>query len=195
MAINIVEELLTPEVPKMLANEQIHVYVPMASYDNVGIAKYDADDFIVADGKVNIKDIYTERYDTSNIPYYIQYSANGIKTPNVWYYNDTGAILVTYKAGVQSEFDVTNNRFRELTIVDGAVTVVGEWLDAPENIIELNRRLRLKFFLGTKNEIESIAEKEDDVIYVATDGMPDIEELIYRIGVLEEQLKNCTCGN
>lgn len=55
MAINIIENLLTPEVPKMLDNEQLHVYVPNASYENAGIAKYDVDDFIIVNNKVSVK--------------------------------------------------------------------------------------------------------------------------------------------
>ena len=48
------EEMIIPEVPKVLPNEQLFIYVPIASNDNPGVAKFDNEHFSVdPDGTVH----------------------------------------------------------------------------------------------------------------------------------------------
>jgi hypothetical protein len=50
------EEMIIPEVPKALPNEQLFVYVPTASDDNLGVAKFDSEHFSVdPDGTVHFR--------------------------------------------------------------------------------------------------------------------------------------------
>ena len=53
--INIIEQVTIPEMPKVLDDEILHVYVPFATYDVPGIAAFSKDYFILTpDGKVMI---------------------------------------------------------------------------------------------------------------------------------------------
>ena len=132
---DIVERAISPFNPAtntVQNRDKYHLFAPMASTNRIGMAGFNPKDFTVNEQIVSISESVKlkllPRIDVNNIPPEIRYDGpDGFKTPNVWYYNDNGAILVTYKEGIQSEFDVTNNRFRELTIVDGAVTIVGSW--------------------------------------------------------------------
>lgn len=45
---------LVPEKPSILAEERIFVYVPKASYDNAGIAKFATDQFTILDTEVSL---------------------------------------------------------------------------------------------------------------------------------------------
>jgi hypothetical protein len=52
---NIIESIVIPETPKVLPNEKLHVYIPIATVDAKGIASYNEEDFDVIDGKVFLK--------------------------------------------------------------------------------------------------------------------------------------------
>lgn len=54
MVKNVTEEIIVPVNPKVLPREQVSVYIPTASNDNVGIASYDKHHFNVVNGKVSI---------------------------------------------------------------------------------------------------------------------------------------------
>lgn len=49
------EKLIIPETPKVIPNEQLMVYIPIATIDNPGIASYDSTYFEIVDGKVMLK--------------------------------------------------------------------------------------------------------------------------------------------
>lgn len=52
------EEMIVPEVPKALPNEQLFIYVPTASNENLGVAKFDNEHFSVdVDGTVHLRSI------------------------------------------------------------------------------------------------------------------------------------------
>lgn len=53
---NVVEQIVVPEVPKVIPNEQVYVYVPLATFDTKGVASYDNTYFTVTNGHVSIKD-------------------------------------------------------------------------------------------------------------------------------------------
>lgn len=54
------EEMIIPEVPKALPNEQLFIYVPTASNENLGVAKFDNEHFSVdPDGTVHSMSIVT----------------------------------------------------------------------------------------------------------------------------------------
>ncbi len=52
---NIVEDLVIPEVPKVIPNQEMYVYVPAATYENKGIANFDSNTLTVSNGKVSVK--------------------------------------------------------------------------------------------------------------------------------------------
>lgn len=53
---DIYEDAIVPETPKAIPNEQLFVYVPMATKDSPGIVMFDDDDFVVQpDGRVYIR--------------------------------------------------------------------------------------------------------------------------------------------
>ena len=58
MVKNIAEEVIIPESPKVIPNEQLNVYVPVASYTNKGIARFNSQHFTVTDGIVRISNDY-----------------------------------------------------------------------------------------------------------------------------------------
>ena len=47
-----IEEVILAEVPNVIPNQEVYVYVPTATYTTKGIASYDSLCFIVKDGKV-----------------------------------------------------------------------------------------------------------------------------------------------
>lgn len=54
--------LLVPEKPAILAEERIFVYVPKATYNTPGIAKFDTEQFNVYEGEVSIKQSYLTEF-------------------------------------------------------------------------------------------------------------------------------------
>jgi hypothetical protein len=58
---------IVPEKPSILAEERIFVYVPKASYDNAGIAKFAIEQFNIIDGRVTIKQSYLSQMLSSNL--------------------------------------------------------------------------------------------------------------------------------
>lgn len=58
--INIIERRLVPVKPKVIANEQVEIYVPVAGYEYPGVAAYNSDDFVVTGGIVHLK--YDDSY-------------------------------------------------------------------------------------------------------------------------------------
>ena len=53
--IDILEDIVVPESPRTVDNEQLFVYVPVATYDNKGIASFSSDDFTIENGKVMLR--------------------------------------------------------------------------------------------------------------------------------------------
>ena len=60
MVKNIVEEVIIPESPKINPNEQLFIYVPLASNDDAGIAKFYSEHFNIVDGEVKLKTSYLD---------------------------------------------------------------------------------------------------------------------------------------
>lgn len=52
---NIFQKSITPDKPRVLAEEQIYVYVPMATSTNAGIASYNRDQFDIIGSEVSLK--------------------------------------------------------------------------------------------------------------------------------------------
>lgn len=55
---NDIEVIVVPEVPKVLSDEEIYVYIPTATNDKKGIASYDDTHFNVVNGEVSVKEEY-----------------------------------------------------------------------------------------------------------------------------------------
>ena len=54
--LNTIETVVTPEKPKVLANEQIEVYIPKADYNMPGVASFDSEGFVIdPNGKVRLR--------------------------------------------------------------------------------------------------------------------------------------------
>lgn len=64
--INKVEVLVQPQVPKVIDNQQIMVYVPTATNDSMGLIRPNKDEFYVENGQLNIK----WAVDDNGNPYY-----------------------------------------------------------------------------------------------------------------------------
>ena len=58
MEYNLIETAVIPEVPKVIPNEQLYVYVPVATKDVAGIVLFDENDFDIVNGKVFLKNTY-----------------------------------------------------------------------------------------------------------------------------------------
>lgn len=54
MEFNITDDIIYPETPKVTPNEIYYVYVPIAGYDNKGIASFNISDFTIKNGMVRI---------------------------------------------------------------------------------------------------------------------------------------------
>ena len=52
---DIFQKSITPDKPRVLAEEQIYVYVPMATSTNAGIASYNRDQFDIIGSEVSLK--------------------------------------------------------------------------------------------------------------------------------------------
>ena len=55
---NIIEVVVVPEVPKVVPNEEIYVYIPEAANDTKGIASFDSRSINVVAGRASVKDTY-----------------------------------------------------------------------------------------------------------------------------------------
>lgn len=118
MSDNIVERPIVPYNPaqsKVKQKDIYNLYAPVAGQGKVGMAGYNPAEFNVKDQIVylseNFKSGYLPKVDvTKTLPVGIQWTLNGVKTPNVWYYNCqysvsdetvhtvTGALLVIRSA-------------------------------------------------------------------------------------------------
>ena len=58
---NVIEVVVVPEVPKVVSNEEIYVYVPVATNDTKGIASFDDESINVLNGVVSVKDDYVNK--------------------------------------------------------------------------------------------------------------------------------------
>lgn len=58
---------IVPEKPSILAAERIFVYVPKASYNSAGIAKFKTTQFNIINGEVSIKDSYLSQMLAANL--------------------------------------------------------------------------------------------------------------------------------
>lgn len=61
MVENIVEQIITPVMPKVLPSEQINVYVPTAGSNTPGLAKFYNEHFTIVDGTVKIRPDYVKK--------------------------------------------------------------------------------------------------------------------------------------
>ena len=49
---NEIEDLVMPENPKVIDDESLHLYMPIAGYAQRGIAQFDVNDFVLEKGVV-----------------------------------------------------------------------------------------------------------------------------------------------
>ena len=57
---NIVEDLVIPEVPKVIPNQEMYVYVPVATYKSKGIANFDSVTLNISNGTVSVKTLFVD---------------------------------------------------------------------------------------------------------------------------------------
>lgn len=55
---NVIEVIVVPEVPKVVSDEEIYVYVPIATNDTKGIASFDKNSINVVAGVASVNDNY-----------------------------------------------------------------------------------------------------------------------------------------
>lgn len=55
---NVIEVIVVPEVPKVVSDEEIYVYVPIATNDTKGIASFDENSINVVAGVASVNDNY-----------------------------------------------------------------------------------------------------------------------------------------
>lgn len=53
--INSIEQIITPEVPNVIENGQLYVYIPLATIENPGIAKFSNENFEIVNNTVYVK--------------------------------------------------------------------------------------------------------------------------------------------
>lgn len=120
MEINTIVKKYIPEKPKVLAKEQIEVYMPTANYHTPGIATFDSNGFIVdVDGRVKLR-----RNSVRNVANFNINPINGICTV----YYDDGTVVefetthntnqLYERVGLMTMIDINPNSFVE-QIVDG----------------------------------------------------------------------------
>lgn len=59
---DIIEEVVVPEVPRVLGKEELFVHIPEVSQNQKGIASYDNQQFNIVDGQVSVKPSYLESF-------------------------------------------------------------------------------------------------------------------------------------
>ena len=101
MAENIIEEIVIPEVPKVIPDQEIYVYVPTASSSKKGVASFNEDNFDVENGQVSIKEEYIEnaideRLGGKVLKDFTVDATTGIGTK---YYNDGTTATVQFPIG------------------------------------------------------------------------------------------------
>lgn len=55
---NVIEVIVVPEVPKVVSDEEIYVYVPIATNDTKGIASFDKNSINIVAGVASVNDNY-----------------------------------------------------------------------------------------------------------------------------------------
>lgn len=105
--INVIERRLVPEKPKVIAKEQIEIYVPVASYTNAGVAAYNASDFVLDGDVVKLK--YNEEYYSSRIPTTADLKIDDSYRLNLVLYNYDGKIVISDTVDLKLKQVLSNN--------------------------------------------------------------------------------------
>lgn len=137
---NEIEDVVIPDSPKVLPGEQNHIYVPIATYDQKGIARFDSRFFEVVDGKVILKteflDLKADIVD-GKIPLHQLPVAT----------NDTGGV-----ASFDSEVFV---------VIDGRVCISEEYFEKYNEIIYIDDATNLP----TKGRNDTLLVASDTLYY------------------------------
>lgn len=176
---NIVESAIVPYNPStsaLINKEQYNLFAPKGGVNKIGLAGYDPADFIVNNQIVSLKNKAVGEADVNNIPSNIVFSVDGIKTPNIMFYNFAyGVTLIENDMPVvetligilipfvtkqvdgnftQTEYFLTNRDVfvRDLTIENGTVTNIGD------------------FRAGHPTVVDAITESENGLKVSFTDG-------------------------
>lgn len=109
---NYVETPIIPDSPKVVPNEVVHVYVPMAGYDTKGAASFNDLHFIVENGKVSIEPQIIDNINkNSNVKTYLE--GNGgtldleVKDGAIYHISGYNFINISVPSGV----DYTSHLF------------------------------------------------------------------------------------
>lgn len=122
---NTLETIVLADEPNTRSNEQIFVYVPIATNTTPGLVKFDSYDFRVAGGKVYLNEIYLDkRIDDS-----VEQKVNSIGLEM----DDSGKIAIPTATYSEKGVSYYNKDHFRLS-VDGQVSIL------EENIISLMKR-------------------------------------------------------
>ena len=98
MAENIIEEIVIPEVPKVIPDQEIYVYVPTASSSKKGVASFNDENFDIENGQVSIKDEYIENVIDEHVgdKVLIDFTVNAATGVGTKYYSDGTTATVQF---------------------------------------------------------------------------------------------------
>lgn len=138
--INIVERKIVPSKPKVIATEQIEIYVPIATFEYAGIASYNSDDFNIVNDKVSLK--YNHNYYASKID-----SLNERVTVATDLAND-------------ANLDISN-LYNEVTVLSSRITNLKQ---------DISNEAHFRGWVETIDEIFDLNGDENDFAYCVETG-------------------------
>lgn len=96
---NVIEVIVVPEVPKVVSDEEIYVYVPIATNDTKGIVSFDEDSINVVAGVASVNDNYIKKL--------IDIEAQTIGDKKLDKLTTSGEYVYSHDGSVQSEILVS----------------------------------------------------------------------------------------
>ena len=89
---NVIEVIVVPEVPKVVSDEEIYVYVPVATNATKGIASFDANSINVVAGVASVNDKYVNDLIDVKVQPLDSRKLDKLTTAGTYVYSHNGAI-------------------------------------------------------------------------------------------------------
>lgn len=172
---NVNSSPLIPEVPKVLAKEQLFVYTPIATFNSVGMAKYQETQFTIsADGLVAIKDSYV----TGLIDVAFEKKLDKVETTSSYtqlYAKETDGTQKMLNVAVNPIVDTVVKRtgYGRVKTVEGAEN--DDAVNVGQAVKVLSGTTQTPMKIGIENESYSFAQRDDKGHIKASDATADDE--------------------